>query len=135
MRVAFDAVSAGGGLGAGSGGMIVYYHGALTALCERPEVEGVVALTQPWSGRTGIPQHDKLTVAVSRGLPRNRIGRVMYEQTVFPLHVARHRRDILLSACNTTPLLRRAPSVVVLHSIQTSSSPRSSHRCAAGTSA
>jgi alpha-1,3-rhamnosyl/mannosyltransferase len=118
MRIAFDTVSVGGGLGASSGGMIVYYSGLLRGLTQRSDVDRVVVLTQPWLGRVGIPDAPKLAVAPSRGLPRHRIGRVLYEQTALPLAVARHRPDVLFSACNTTPLMWRGPSVVALHSIQ-----------------
>jgi glycosyltransferase involved in cell wall biosynthesis len=118
MRIAFDAISAGMGLGPGSGAMVVYYRGVLGALARRPDVAEIVVLVQPWSGQTGVPDHPKVTVVPCGGLPRNRIGRVAYEQTIFPAIVARRRPDILFSACNTTPLVRRAPSVVVLHSIQ-----------------
>ena len=117
MRVAYDVISAGGGLGPGTGAMVVYYQGALRALAERPEIDEVVALTQPWSGRLGIPDHRKLRVAPCRGLPRSRIGRVAYEQIVLPGAVARQRADLLISGHNTTPLLRRGPSIVILHSI------------------
>jgi glycosyltransferase involved in cell wall biosynthesis len=117
MRVAYDVISAGSGLGPGSGAMVVFYEGALGALAERPEIDEVVALTQPWSGRLGIPDHPKLRVAPCRGLPRSRIGRVAYEQIVLPGAVARQRPDLLISGHNTTPLLQRGPSVVILHSI------------------
>jgi glycosyltransferase involved in cell wall biosynthesis len=117
MRVAFDVISAGGGLGPGSGAMVVYYQGALGALAKRPEIDEIVALTQPWSGRLGIPNHTKVKVAPCRGLPRSRIGRVAYEQIVLPRVVARERPDLLVSGHNTTPLLRRGPAIVILHSI------------------
>jgi glycosyltransferase involved in cell wall biosynthesis len=43
---------------------------------------------------------------------------VLYEQTVFPGSVARSKVDVLLSTHNTKPLARRAPTVVVLQSLQ-----------------
>src|SRR5262249_31053539 len=48
---------------------------------------------------------------------RSRIGRVAYEQLVLPGAVARQRPDLLVSGHNITPLLRREPSIVILHSI------------------
>jgi glycosyltransferase involved in cell wall biosynthesis len=118
LRIAFDTVSVGGGLGPASGGMIVYYRGLLKGLADRSEVDEIVVLTQPWLGRVGVPDHPKLELVPCRGLPRHRIGRVLYEQAALPVTVARRRADVLFSACNTTPLLRRGPSVVALHSIQ-----------------
>jgi glycosyltransferase involved in cell wall biosynthesis len=118
MRIAFDAVSAGEGLGRSVGGMRVYYDGLLGALCERPEVERVVSFVQPWSNGLGMPHHPKLELVSCTALPRRRAGRILYEQTMFPLRVARRSVDVLLSTCNTRPLLVRRPSVVVLQSIQ-----------------
>src|SRR5918999_2824071 len=111
-------ISAGEGLGPGAGGMIVYFHGLLAALCGRDDISGVVTFVRPRSERLGIPDHSKITVTRCRGLPRNRGGRVLYEQTALPALVARAGGDVLLSTHNTRPLLRRAPTVVVLQSLQ-----------------
>ena len=98
--------------------MVVFNRGALGALANQPEIGDVLVLTQPWSGRLGIPDRPKLKAMPCRGLPRSRIGRVAYEQIVLPGLVARQGVDLLVSSHNITPLLHRGPSVVILHSIQ-----------------
>jgi glycosyltransferase involved in cell wall biosynthesis len=118
MKIAIEAISAGEGLGSSAGGMIVYYRGLIGALCGRDDVDRVVTLTQPWSDGLEVPRHPKLVVVPCRGLPRVRAGRVVYEQIAMPVAVARQDAEVLLSSCNTKPLLRRAPTVVVLQSVQ-----------------
>lgn len=118
MRIGVDMVSPGKGLGTSRGGMIVYYDGLLRALCERREVEQLVTFVQPANGRLGVPSDKKVVAIPCSGLPKNRAGRVMYEQTVLPLKAARRGIDVLFSTCNTRPLLYGRPSVVALHSIQ-----------------
>ncbi len=118
MRPGIELISAGEGLGPGAGGMIVYFQGLLAALCARDDVSGLVTFVRPRSEGLGIPTHAKITVIRCRALPRNRGGRVLYEQTALPALVARSNVDVLLSTHNTRPLLRRAPTVVVLQSLQ-----------------
>jgi alpha-1,3-rhamnosyl/mannosyltransferase len=98
--------------------MYVYLEGLLGALCERPDVERIVSFVQPWSDGLAMPRHSKVELVPCTGLPRRRAGRVVYEQTLFPLRVGRRPIDVLFSTCNTRPLLVRRPSVVVLQSIQ-----------------
>src|SRR3954453_17965571 len=116
--IGVDAISAGDGLGRSIGAMSVYFDGVLGALCERPEVRAIVSFVQPWSDGVGMPRHPKLELVPCSALPRRRVGRIAYEQTLFPLRVSRHPVDVLFSTCNTRPLLVRRPSVVVLQSIQ-----------------
>jgi glycosyltransferase involved in cell wall biosynthesis len=116
--IGVDAISAGEGLGRSIGAMSVYFEGLLGALCERPEVGRIVSFVQPWSDGLGMPRHPKLELVRCSALPRRRVGRIAYEQTLFPLRVSRRPVDVLFSTCNTRPLLVRRPSVVVLQSIQ-----------------
>src|SRR3954453_16996719 len=118
VRIGVDAISAGAGIGRSIGGMSVYFEGLLGALCERPEVDAIVSFVQPWSNGLGMPRHPKLGLVACTALPRQRVGRIVYEQTVLPLRVGRQPVDVLFSTCNTRPLLVRRPSVVVLQSIQ-----------------
>lgn len=118
MRVAVDAISAGAGLGPSIGGMVVYFEGLLGALCAQPEIEQVQSFVQPWNSELGMPSHPKIELVRCSGLPRNRVGRVAYEQTVFARLVERSDADVLFSTCNTRPLLVRKPNVVALQSLQ-----------------
>jgi len=111
-------ISAGSGFGPSAGGMIVYHSGLLNGFCAMASVSRVVPLVAPWNNGLAVPDHPKISAATCTGLPRGRIGRVVYEQTVLPVIVKRLDVDVLLSTCNVKPLLWRGPSVVVLQSLQ-----------------
>ena len=118
LRIGVEAISAGASLNPAAGGMAIYYDGLLRALAQSDAVETLVALVPPWNEGFGIPRGPKIRWVTCRGLPRNRVGRVLYEQLVLPFRAALQRPDVLLSTCNVKPLLWRGPSVVVLHHIQ-----------------
>ena len=118
LRVGVEAISAGASLNPAAGGMAIYYDGLLRALARSDAVETLIALVPPRNEGFGIPQAPKIRWVICRGLPRNRVGRVVYEQLVLPLRTARQSPDVLLSTCNVKPLLWRGPSVVVLHHVQ-----------------
>lgn len=118
MRVGAEMISAGSGFSASGGGMVVYYSGLLGGLCRLRGISEVVALTTPWNGSLGIPDDSKVRARPCVGLPRNRVGRVLYEQSGLPLVARRAGIDVLLSTCNVRPLAWTGPSVVVLQSLQ-----------------
>lgn len=111
-------ISAGSGFHPTGGGMIRYYDGLLRGLISLPSVSSIVAFVPPWNDGLVVPSADKIELVRCRGLPRNRVGRVTYEQTVLPSEARRRNVDVLLSTHNVRPLLRRAPGVVVLQSMQ-----------------
>lgn len=98
--------------------MVVYFDGLLAALARREDVDRLLSFVQPWAPEVGMPIDPKIELKPCRGLPRNRVGRVVYEQTAFPISVERSGTEVLFSTCNTRPLLLRKPNVVVLQSIQ-----------------
>jgi glycosyltransferase involved in cell wall biosynthesis len=118
MRIGIDMISAGEGVGLSSGGMTVYYAGLSRALAAMSSVEEVVAFVPPAVGDFPALESRKLRLHECQGLPRHRVGRVLYEQSVFAVAASREPIDVLLSTCNTRPLLYRRPNVVVLQSIQ-----------------
>lgn len=118
VRIGVEMISAGTGFGPSAGGMISYYDGLLSALCARPDVQSVVVFVTPTNGTLAVPDDPKVDVVCCRGLPRARPGRVVYEQLVLALLARRSDVDVLLCTTNIMPLLRRAPTVVVLQSVQ-----------------
>ncbi len=118
LRIAFEMISAGSGFHPGAGGMITYYDGLLRGLCALADVDSVVVFVSPWNRSLAVPTDPKIEVVTCRGLTRGRIGRVAYEQAVLPILAARHHVEVLMCTVNVMPLLRRAPTVVVLQSIQ-----------------
>lgn len=111
-------ISTGSGFHPTAGGMIRYYDGLLRALVDLQSVNDIVAFESPWNNGLAVPRHNKVELVQCRGLSRNRIARVLYEQTVLPVVTRRRGVDVLLSTCNVRPLLLRVPSVVVLQSMQ-----------------
>ena len=118
IRIGVETISAGTGFGPAAGGMVVYFDGLLTALAESTAVESIAAFIPPWHTDLGIPRVPKIRPITCRGLSRNRVGRILYEQLVLPIGAALQRPDVLLSTCNVKPFLWRGPSVVVVQSIQ-----------------
>lgn len=118
VRIGVEMISAGSGFHPSAGGMISYYDGLLSALCARSDVASVVVFVAPAKGALAVPDDPKIEIVRCRGLPRGRPGRVAYEQVVLGLLARRSRVDVLLCTTNIMPLLRRAPTVVVLQSIQ-----------------
>lgn len=111
-------ISAGSGFHPTAGGMIRYYEGLLRALVDLPTVSSIVAFVPPWNDGLIVPDDPTVELVRCTGLPRNRAGRVLYEQTVLPAWAHHRRVDVLLSTCNIRPLMHRGPSVVVLQSMQ-----------------
>lgn len=118
LRVAVELISAGTGVGPAAGAMIVYYEGLLQGLCGLDALAELVVLVGPGRLDVSIPAHPKVRIVPCRGLPRSRVGRVLYEQAVLPLLARRAHVDALLSTHNVMPFLWRGPSVVVLSSTQ-----------------
>lgn len=118
MRIAVDMISAGAGYGSSAGAMVVYYSGLLRRMCALPDVSSLVVFTAPWTRTLSIPASSGVEVVTCRGLPRNRVGRVLYEHAVLPWLVRRQSADVLLSTCNVKPLFWRGASVTVLQSLQ-----------------
>jgi glycosyltransferase involved in cell wall biosynthesis len=118
LRIGVEMISAGTGFQPSAGGMISYYDGLLTALCARADVDSLVVFVAPANGSLAVPDDPKIEVVRCRGLLPGRPARVAYEQLVLGLLARRSRIDVLLCTTNIVPLLRRAPTVVVLQSIQ-----------------
>ncbi len=118
MRVGLDMISGGSGFGPAAGGLLPYYEGLLRALSDHPKVASIVAFVSPWNAGLTIPNDPRIETVVCKGLTRNRVGRVMYEQLALPVLALRADVDVMLFTCNVKPLVWWRPSVVVLQSIQ-----------------
>lgn len=116
MRVGFELVSPGPST-VQVGGVGVYYPRMLELLSSHPDIMELVVFTPVWS-QGMVPPGGRGRAVVLNNVPRSRGLRVAYEQTALPLRARREDIDILVSSCNTRPLLWKAPSVVVLHSLQ-----------------
>jgi alpha-1,3-rhamnosyl/mannosyltransferase len=69
----------------------------------------------PMSELRSLP---RLRVTSCPFVPENRIGRVLYQNTVYPLVMRSSRIDAFLATCNVLPMGLQVPTVVVVQSLQ-----------------
>jgi len=74
-------------------------------------------LTPDWNASLDLPRDPQLELVPLRSVPRHRMGRVLYERTIYPSAIRRSGCDVLLGLCNTLPPVR-VPSAVVIQSTQ-----------------
>ncbi|MEA2160069.1 MAG: hypothetical protein QOD66_2449 [Solirubrobacteraceae bacterium] len=117
MHVGFEVIAAGSGLGEGQGGASGYIEGLMPELLADPRVDRLTAYVADWYEPAAQWSYPKLTVRRLR-VPKQRPGRVAYEQLALPLHARRDRVDVLFSTGNFRPLTYRAPNVLALHAVQ-----------------
>jgi glycosyltransferase involved in cell wall biosynthesis len=119
MRIAIDNVSPGTSTAAGSkGGMRMYLESLLTEMLELAPQHHYALLTPDWNTSFDIPADPRLEVVPLRAVPRGRVGRVLYERTIYPAAIRRAGCDVFLGLCNTLPPRLRVPSAVVIQSTQ-----------------
>ena len=115
MRIAIDNVSPGTSSSAsGVGGMRRYVEEMLRGLLECGPQHQYVLLTPDWNTSFEIPVDPRMEVVPLRGVPRARVGRVLYERTAYPVAIRRTGCDVFLGLCNTLPPVRM-PSALVIH--------------------
>jgi glycosyltransferase involved in cell wall biosynthesis len=117
MHVGYEVIAAGSGLGEGQGGASGYIEGLLPELLADSRVDRLTAYVADWYPPAAHWSDPKLTVRRLR-VPKQRPGRVAYEQLALPLHARRDGIDVLFSTGNFRPLTYRAPNVLALHAVQ-----------------
>ena len=117
MHVGFEVIAAGSALDEGAGGASGYIEGLVPHVLADGRVERLTAYVADWYRPARSWSHPKLRVRWCRA-PRNRAGRVGYEQGVLPALATRDRVDVLFSPANFRPLAYHRPNVVALHAIQ-----------------
>lgn len=76
-------------------------------------------LFQPeWADPLELNSHANVRIRSCPGVPRQRLGRVVYEQGVYGRIIDRSGVDAFLGCCNVIPLRLRIPTAVVMHSLQ-----------------
>lgn len=100
------------------GGMRHY----LTDLCTwlpRLGPEHRYILFQPdWADPLSLPADSPVRIQRCRGVPKQRSGRVLYEQSLYAGVVERTGVDVFLATNSITPLRLRVPAVVVAQALQ-----------------
>ncbi len=117
MRVGVELISAGSTLEEGSGGAPGYVNALIPGLRDDPRIEHLHVFVPSWYEVPVGWASDRLTV-VSCGVPKQRAGRVAYEQVGLARIATKHRFDVFLTPANFRPLAYRGCNVVVLHAIQ-----------------
>jgi glycosyltransferase involved in cell wall biosynthesis len=118
VRIAIDAITPGGSLEAGAGGMRMYLTTmSATMSKQQPNVEFLVLESGqfPLGELEGLPN---LTRVVCRGVPLSRVGRIAYQNSALPVYLRRLRVNAFLATCNVMPRGCPVPTVVVIQSLQ-----------------
>lgn len=121
MHVGIDSITPGNAIKPsqrGDGGVRVYLRNLMQRLpMVDPSVRYTLFLSKHGKEFFGDAA-SKMQEHLCPGVLRNRIARVIYEQTVYPLILRQSDMDVFLSSCNVMPLGIHCPSVVVVHSLQ-----------------
>jgi len=119
VRIAIDNISPGASTSSESiGGMRMYLETLLREMLEIAPEHQYILLTPSWNSSFELPRDPNLELMPLRSVPRNRVGRVIYERTAYPIAIRRARCDVFLGLCNTLPSGLNIPSVVVIQSTQ-----------------
>jgi glycosyltransferase involved in cell wall biosynthesis len=118
LRVGIDAITPGNSLGSSAGGMRMYITTLTREMARHdPNVEFIVfeSAARPLHELDGLAQVRRISL---RAVPQHNAARVMYQNSIYPLQLARGRLDVLFATCNVVPIGCRMPVVVVIQSLQ-----------------
>ena len=102
----------------GVGGTEIYLRSLLTALAEIDHHNRYFVFTNRETGADLVPAQDNFTQVAQAVRAANRPARMLWEQTVLPVAVARHRLEVLLNPGFTAPILCGCPQVTIFHDLQ-----------------
>ena len=117
-RVGIDAITPGKSLGLSAGGMRMYITTLIREMAHHdPNAEFIVF------DSSALPLHELDNLAqvrrVSlRSVPGGSSGRILYQNSIYPLALARRQLDVLFATCNVVPIGCRMPVVVAIQSLQ-----------------
>jgi len=100
------------------GGTEIYLRSLLTALAGLDRVNRYLVFTNAETGADLVPRHPNFRQIPERVRARVRPARILWEQTLLPISVARHRIDVLFNPGFTSPILCPCPTVTVFHDLQ-----------------
>jgi len=102
----------------GVGGTEIYLRSLLQAMAQCSSDYECVVFSNLETGADATPQVPHFTTAVQPVSARNRVARILWEQTGLPAAASRHRIDVMLNPGFTAPLLSPCESVTVFHDLQ-----------------
>ncbi len=100
------------------GGTEIYLHGLLAALARIDPVNRYVVFLSAEADPRVVPGQSNFRAALQPVRATWRPARILWEQTVLPIEIARERLDVLLNAGFTGPLFCPCPQVTVFHDLQ-----------------
>ncbi|HEV3333940.1 MAG TPA: glycosyltransferase family 1 protein [Bryobacteraceae bacterium] len=102
----------------GVGGTEIYLRGLLAALAQIDPVNQYFLFTNRETGPDLAPLTPNFTLVPQGVRAVSRPARILWEQTILPLQVVRHKLDVMLNPGFTAPLLCACPQVTVFHDLQ-----------------
>lgn len=102
----------------GVGGTEIYLRELLAALARVDTTNEYFVFTNLETGADLIPQQLNFKWKQQALHAVSRPARILWEQTILPLEVARYKIDVLFNPGFTAPLLAPCPSVTVFHDLQ-----------------
>ena len=119
MIIGIDNVSTGLSTGRGTTGGMRHFPRDTVTWLEKVASQHEYVLFQPaWADPLDLARDTRVQVRECHGVPRQRPGRVLYEQVVYPAVIREAGVDVFLGSNNVIPLRLRVPSVVVMQSLQ-----------------
>jgi len=102
----------------GVGGTEIYLRNLLRSLADIDSTNEYVLFTNRETGRDLAPRQANFRIDKQGVRASFRPARIVWEQTVLPLAIARRRVDVLLNPGFTAPILCGCPQVTVFHDLQ-----------------
>jgi glycosyltransferase involved in cell wall biosynthesis len=102
----------------GVGGTEIYLRSLLAALAEVDRVNRYFVFTNRETGPDLVPKAERFVHVPQRLRASSRPARMIWEQTVLPIEVARRRFDVLFNPGFTSPVFCSCPAVTVFHDLQ-----------------
>jgi len=117
MRIGIDAITPGGAVFFTRGGVLTHLLNLLRALSSvAPQNEYLVFAGQAASESVG--DLDGVTIVNCPGVPKSQVGRVVYEQSIYPGLIRKRGVDVFLGMSNILPMVLSCPTVVALQTLQ-----------------
>src|SRR5216683_1165700 len=118
LKIAIDAITPGASLDEKAGGMRMYVATLTAEMGKHEPTVDFIVLESPQFPLDELEARPNVRRVVCKGIPVNRIGRVVYQNSALPVYLRLVKADVLLATCNVLPFGCPAPAVVVVQSLQ-----------------
>jgi glycosyltransferase involved in cell wall biosynthesis len=98
--------------------MRMYLMAIANAIHDSDEHTELILFESPQAPVPELSLLPRLRIASCPFVPRGRVGRVAYQNSVYPLLMRFARMDVLLATCNVLPIGTPVPAVLVIQSLQ-----------------